>query len=359
MLSLVDICKSHGRGKRRVQVLREVSLSVAGGEIVGILGSPDGEGATLLQMAAGLIQPDSGKIRLDEIDVTRLSKAGREALRCRHVLWIDSQLPPPEMRLKAHDYVGLSLLADRKITIREAARRAHLGLEQLGASDLARIRVERLTFWERVLVEFARIAATRRRFVVINDLFDGLGAAQAQKSRRLLRLLVDDVGCGVLLRAPDITSAWIANRVWRFDHGDLTLVSNTPSDDRSVVALESSGARSEYLSGSVKEPTLASSDSTMPTQASARIDEMPTISRFLGITISMYYDDHQPPHFHARSGEFNAKVRTDTLELLVGDLPRRELRIVLAWAELHASELQEDWRRARVGETLLEVEPLR
>jgi hypothetical protein len=71
---------------------------------------------------------------------------------------------------------------------------------------------------------------------------------------------------------------------------------------------------------------------------------MPTISRFLGITISMYFDDHQPPHFHARSGEFNAKIRTDTLELLVGDLPRRELRLVLAWAELHASELQDNWR---------------
>lgn len=96
----------------------------------------------------------------------------------------------------------------------------------------------------------------------------------------------------------------------------------------------------------------------MPTQASARIDEMPTISRFLGITISMYFDDHQPPHFHARSGEFNAKIRTDTLELLVGDLPRGELRIVLAWAEMHASELQDNWRRARAGETLLEVEPL-
>jgi hypothetical protein len=85
---------------------------------------------------------------------------------------------------------------------------------------------------------------------------------------------------------------------------------------------------------------------------------MPTMSRSLGITISMYFDDHQPPHFHARSGGFNAKVRTDTLELLAGDLPRRELRVVLAWAELHAAELQENWRRARAGETLLEVEPL-
>lgn len=76
MLSLVDICKSHGRGKRRLQILSEVSLSVAGGEIVGILGSRHEDGATLLEVAAGLVQPDTGQIRLDEIDVTRLSKRG-------------------------------------------------------------------------------------------------------------------------------------------------------------------------------------------------------------------------------------------------------------------------------------------
>lgn len=72
----------------------------------------------------------------------------------------------------------------------------------------------------------------------------------------------------------------------------------------------------------------------------------------------MYYDDHQPPHFHARSREFSAKVRTDTLGVLIGDLPRRELRVVLAWAELHSAELEDNWRRARAGERLLEVEPL-
>lgn len=128
-----------------------------------------------------------------------------------------------------------------------------------------------------------------------------------------------------------------------------------PSSDRKVVALEISSAGAEYLSAPRGE---RSSSLRIPTQASARIEQMPTISRFSGITISMYFDDHQPPHFHARSGGFNAKIRTDTLELLVGDLPRRELRLVLAWAELHASELQDNWRRARAGETLLEVEPL-
>lgn len=69
--------------------------------------------------------------------------------------------------------------------------------------------------------------------------------------------------------------------------------------------------------------------------------------------------DHGPPHFHVRAGGRGAKVRIDTLEVLMSDLPRRELRLVLAWAEMHAAELDENWRRAREGATLQEIEPLR
>ena len=86
---------------------------------------------------------------------------------------------------------------------------------------------------------------------------------------------------------------------------------------------------------------------------------MPTISRFFGITIAMFFDDHGFPHFHARHAEGEAKIRIDTLEVIDSDLARRQLRFVLAWAELHQVELEENWRRARAGETLLEIEPLR
>lgn len=86
---------------------------------------------------------------------------------------------------------------------------------------------------------------------------------------------------------------------------------------------------------------------------------VPTISRFFGIVIAMYFDDHGPPHFHARHAEGSAKVRIDTLEVIESTLGRRQLRFVLAWAELHQDELAENWRRARAGETLHPVEPLR
>ncbi|MGI8411884.1 MAG: DUF4160 domain-containing protein [Solirubrobacteraceae bacterium] len=86
---------------------------------------------------------------------------------------------------------------------------------------------------------------------------------------------------------------------------------------------------------------------------------VPTISRFFGVVIAMYFDYHGPPHFHARHADGAAKVRIDTLEVIDSDLGRRQLRFVLAWAELHRQELLENWRPARAGETLMEIEPLR
>lgn len=86
---------------------------------------------------------------------------------------------------------------------------------------------------------------------------------------------------------------------------------------------------------------------------------MPTISRFFGISIAMFFDDHGPPHFHARHADGSAKVRIDALEVIDSSLGRRQLRLVLAWAELHQDELNENWRRARAGETLRPIEPLR
>ncbi len=87
--------------------------------------------------------------------------------------------------------------------------------------------------------------------------------------------------------------------------------------------------------------------------------DVPTISRFFGISITMYFDDHGPPHFHARHADGEAKVRIDVLEVIDSTLDRRHVRLVLAWAELHQDELAENWRRARAGETLNDIEPLR
>jgi len=85
---------------------------------------------------------------------------------------------------------------------------------------------------------------------------------------------------------------------------------------------------------------------------------VPTVSRFFGITIRMFFEDHSFPHFHARHADGEAKVRIDNLEVLSSSLRRRQLRMVLAWAEIHQGELEDNWRRARGRETLRAIEPL-
>jgi len=74
---------------------------------------------------------------------------------------------------------------------------------------------------------------------------------------------------------------------------------------------------------------------------------MPEISRFLGIIIAMYYNDHAPPHFHAKYGDHEAVIAIDNGEVVEGRLPRRVLGLVQEWREFHIIELAEDWTLAR------------
>ena len=84
---------------------------------------------------------------------------------------------------------------------------------------------------------------------------------------------------------------------------------------------------------------------------------MPEISRFLGIVIAIFYRDHPPSHFHAVYGEYRITV---TIEdgVVSGKFPKRALRHVLEWHELHKDELLENWELARDRKPLKPIAPL-
>ncbi len=86
--------------------------------------------------------------------------------------------------------------------------------------------------------------------------------------------------------------------------------------------------------------------------------KMPEVSRFFGIVIRMYFNDHNPAHFHSEYGEDEALIEIETLSVLRGDLPRRALALVLEWASVHRQELRTDWERARAGTPLESIAPL-
>jgi hypothetical protein len=83
---------------------------------------------------------------------------------------------------------------------------------------------------------------------------------------------------------------------------------------------------------------------------------MPQISSFFGILIFMYYDDHNPPHFHALYNEFK-EVRISDLVVMDG-LPPRAMGLVVEWASLHQEELAENWKRSQKMQPMLEIKPL-
>ena len=85
---------------------------------------------------------------------------------------------------------------------------------------------------------------------------------------------------------------------------------------------------------------------------------VPTISAFYGILIRMFYNDHPPPHFHARYGEFDATIDIATLEILEGHLPQRALSLVQEWAKIQKEELRSNWERGREKSALAQIEPL-
>lgn len=85
---------------------------------------------------------------------------------------------------------------------------------------------------------------------------------------------------------------------------------------------------------------------------------MPQISRFLGIIISIYFNEHNPPHFHARYNEFNAQIKIDDLRVIEGKLPPRVLGLVTEWAALHQEELFENWKLAEQMQQLNNIKPL-
>ena len=85
---------------------------------------------------------------------------------------------------------------------------------------------------------------------------------------------------------------------------------------------------------------------------------MPEVSRFFGIIIALYYNDHAPPHFHAKYGGAEATILIESGEVLDGNLSKRALRIVEEWRALHQEELMEDWKLARERQPLNKIEPL-
>jgi len=85
---------------------------------------------------------------------------------------------------------------------------------------------------------------------------------------------------------------------------------------------------------------------------------MPEISRFFGITVFMYFDEHNPPHFHVKYGEDRAVISINDLKLMEGKIPKRALALVLEWANEHRDELLKNWNSLETTGEYSKIAPL-
>ena len=85
---------------------------------------------------------------------------------------------------------------------------------------------------------------------------------------------------------------------------------------------------------------------------------MPEISLFYGIRITMNWSEHDPPHFHVEYGDHNASVLIQEGIVNKGFIPNRQLKLVLAWCEMHKDELMQNWELSRHGKPMGKINPL-
>lgn len=85
---------------------------------------------------------------------------------------------------------------------------------------------------------------------------------------------------------------------------------------------------------------------------------MPVVSRFFGIVIALYWNDHAPPHFHAKYGGDEAVVEIESGRVLNGRLSNRAQVLVEEWRKIHQIELIRNWDLARQKKSLQDIAPL-
>lgn len=244
LLSLRGVGKGYRRGGRWLRVLVDVSLEVDRGELVAVVAAR-GEGkTTLLKIAAGLELPDAGEVCVGKIDLARCSDEERSRQLGGEIAWVHRG--GTGVKFEVIDYVGLPLAMGRGRGRRNAEVLAMEALERVGAVDCAHQRWEELSNWERVLVGFARGVVGKPRLMIVDDVIEGLGMRRTREAGELLRGLVGELGCGVLMSASDLEVALVADRVWSFERGSLKLLSDQTRTHADII--DFSGARQSRAS---------------------------------------------------------------------------------------------------------------
>jgi ABC-type lipoprotein export system ATPase subunit len=258
VLSLQSVSKGFRRGPREIPVLRDVSLEVPAGDLVGIYGQRNAGKTVLLKLAAGFETPDSGRVVFEDEDLSHFSRRRLAHLHRDRIGWV-ARNGPHSPDLPMQDYVALSLYRD--FGPDEACRRARRALEKVGVADCASHRWDDLSDTARMLVAIAQALVREPRLLVVDDPTAWLDLEDRERIVGLLRHAAEDGGLGVLMTAPDMPAMLHAHQIRSLHRGRLIAPEGKPGGDdpRGRPSIEERGTVIEFPGGTDEQlrPDLA------------------------------------------------------------------------------------------------------
>jgi putative ABC transport system ATP-binding protein len=218
--------KVFASGASRVEALRGVTLQVARGEFVAVMG-PSGSGkSTLLHLIGGLDTPTAGSIRVNGEDLSRLDDDRLTLLRRRHIGFVFQAFNLLDV-LTAQENVALPLLLEGTGEA-EAGRRAVEALELVNLAPRKDHLPRQLSGGEQQRVAIARALVARPLLLLADEPTGNLDSASSDQVLGVLRTLVDEQGQTILIVTHDARQAAMANRLLRLRDGQVVEEQNLP-----------------------------------------------------------------------------------------------------------------------------------
>lgn len=230
-LEAVSVC--HWRGRRPLQVLQQVSMDLEAGELAGVWAKAGGGKTTLLEIAAGIVAPDDGRVLVDGHDLATLApRARRELLHA--AVGLATRQGPEVADLPVVAWIELALLSHLP---RAAAReRAIQVLERMQLNDVAAEPWGYLSDGERIRAAIARAVVCDPRLLLVDDPTSGLDPIEAMMLLDLLRSLATTTRTAILVTASDMADLQGVDAIWSLSGGHLV---GPPRETATVVDLAS------------------------------------------------------------------------------------------------------------------------
>ena len=219
-IALSGVNLALGRGAARVHILKDISLTIANGEAVGLVG-PSGSGkSTLLNLVAGIDSPDHGSIKVSGEDITRLSEADLADWRAANVGFIFQfyNLMPV---LTAVENVELPLTLTG-LGRRDRRDRAQLALSLVGLSDRVKHLPSELSGGQQQRVAIARAIVTDPTVLVADEPTGDLDRQSAEDVLAIMQRLNSDMGKTIVMVTHDARAAAHAKRILHLEKGELS-----------------------------------------------------------------------------------------------------------------------------------------